>query len=377
MGYHKDVHKSVFDNHFLQVFVREPGRRDSVKANISDVARLAGVSIGTVSRAFNDYPDISPATKEKIKAAARQLNYKPNVSARNLSAKKPPNIGLIMSGLLEVNPLDSNPHQQLQGIFGYALHQHLELALYATDSKEQRRSSFVEFCATHNLSGTILCGISLSDPYLQELMDAPIPTVSIDVPLSSPHTGWVSVDNVAAMQDLTRAMLALGHRKLLVIAGRPDAAINQDRMLGVQAALKEAGLPFPGDRVLYGDFSREQTRALLSRQLAQSGLDGVTCILCFSDLMAMGALEALKEAGVQVPGQVSVTGFDDQPIAQVLNPPLSTLRQDMRQIGWEAAALLHRMMTADAPGSHLVLPHDIILRGTTGPAPKPIDKGGD
>lgn len=341
-----------------------------MKANISDVARLAGVSIGTVSRAFNDYPDISPATKEKIKAAARQLNYKPNVSARNLSAKKPPNIGLIMSGLLDVNPLDSNPHLQLQGIFGYALHQHLELALYATDSKEQRRSSFVEFCATRNLSGTILSGISLNDPYLKELVDTPIPAVSIDVPIGSPHTGWVSVDNAAAMQDLTRAMLALGHRKLLVIAGKPDAAINQDRMLSVQAALGEAGLPFPGDRVLYGDFSREQTRALLARQLAQSGLDGVTCILCFSDLMAMGALEALKEAGLQVPGQVSVTGFDDQPIAQVLNPPLSTLRQDMRQMGWEAAALLHRMMAADAPGSHLVLPHDIILRGTTGPAPK-------
>lgn len=340
-----------------------------MKANISDVARLAGVSIGTVSRAFNDYPDISPATKAKIKAAARELNYTPNVSARNLSAKNPPNIGLIMSGLLEVNPLDSNPHLQLQGIFGYALSRQLELALYATDSKEQRRSSFVEFCATRNLSGTILCGISLSDPYLQELMDAPLPAVSIDVPLLSEKTGWVSVDNVQAMKDLTQAMLNLGHRELLIIAGRETAAINQERLAGVQAALQDAGLPFREDRVLYGSFSRDQARGLIARRLAQQGLGEITCIICFSDLMAMGALEALKEAGISVPGQVSIAGFDDQPFVQLMDPPLSTLRQDMREMGWEAAAMLHRMMTQGAPGSHLVLPHEVIQRGTTGPAP--------
>lgn len=347
-----------------------------MKANISDVARLAGVSIGTVSRAFNNYPDITEETKAKIKAAARELNYKPNVSARNLSAKNPPNIGLIMSGLLDANPLDSNPHLQLQGIFGYALHHHLELALYATDSEEQRRSSFVEFCAAHNLSGTILCGINLSDPYLQDLMDAPIPAVSIDVPMVSQRTGWVSVDNTAAMQDLTRAMLALGHRDYLIIAGKQDAAINQERLSGVQTALQEAGLAFPADRVLYGDFSREQARSRLSGYVAETGLQGVTCILCFSDLMAMGALEALKEAGIQVPGQVSVTGFDDQPISQLTHPPLSTLRQDMRQMGWEAAAMLHRMMAEDHPGSHLVLSHEITLRESTGPAPKTVDQGG-
>lgn len=340
-----------------------------MKATINDVAKLAGVSIGTVSRAFNGYRDIRPDTKQRIEEAARALNYKPNVSARNLSAKNPPNIGLIVSGLLEANPRDSNTHLLLQGLFGYAMQNHLEIALYTTDSKEQRRNSFIEFCASHNLSGTILSGISMSDPYLDELARATIPLVSIDFPVDNPRAGWVSIDNRAAMRALALEMLALNHRDFLVIAGKENTAINLERLLGVRDAFSEAGIPLSGDRLAYADFSEELAYQEMKARLAAGTKPDYTCVLCFSDIMALGALRALKEAGVSVPGQVSLTGFDDLPIAAFASPPLTTVRQDMRQLGHAAAALLHRLMNGQETAPHQVLPHSLALRASHGPAP--------
>ena len=121
--------------------------------SIQDVAKRAGVAIGTVSRAFNDYQDIRPETKERIFLAARELGYTPNVSARNLSAKKPPNIGLIVSGLLEGNQKDNLVYLLLQGVLSYATKHRLEIALYTTDSQEQRKRSYTEFCAQHHPFG--------------------------------------------------------------------------------------------------------------------------------------------------------------------------------------------------------------------------------
>lgn len=163
--------------------------------SIQDVAKRAGVAIGTVSRAFNDYQDIRPETKERIFLAARELGYTPNVSARNLSAKKPPNIGLIVSGLLEGNQKDNLVYLLLQGVLSYATKHRLEIALYTTDSQEQRKRSYTEFCAQHSISGTILSGITTDDAYFSELMDSGIPTVAVDVPIPNENAGWVSIDN--------------------------------------------------------------------------------------------------------------------------------------------------------------------------------------
>lgn len=126
--------------------------------------------------------------------AARELGYTPNVSARNLSAKKPPNIGLIVSGLLEGNQKDNLVYLLLQGVLSYATKHRLEIALYTTDSQEQRKRSYTEFCAQHSISGTILSGITTDDAYFSELMDSGIPTVAVDVPIPNENAaGYPSI----------------------------------------------------------------------------------------------------------------------------------------------------------------------------------------
>lgn len=330
-------------------------------ATIQDVAQKAGVAIGTVSRAFNDYPDIRPETKQRIVEAARELGYTPNVSARNLSAKKPPNIGLIISGLLEGNSKDNIAFMQLQGALSYATEHRLEMALYATDSAEQQKKSYMEFCSQHSISGTILAGITTDDAYFHELMDSGIPTVLLDVPIHNEKVGWVSIDNRAAAKEAIEYLLALGHRELLIVCGKKNADVNSARMQGVLDACVEARLTAKESDCLYCDFSEELAYERVRERLRSPGRLP-DAIFCFSDLMALGAMRAVREAGLRIPEDVSLLGFDGLPLGELTVPPLTSVSQDMRRMGYEAAAMLHDLMEHRCKGGHRILPHRLAMR---------------
>lgn len=333
---------------------------------ISDVAQKAGVAIGTVSRAFNGYQDIRPETRERIFLAAQELGYTPNISARNLSSKKPPNIGLIFSGLLESNTKDNLVYLQLQGMLRYATAHNLEVALYATDSAEQAEHSYAEFCAQHSISGTILSGITTDDAYFSELMNSGIPTVALDIPLEGENVGWVSVDNRAGAAEAVRFFYDMNRRDLLLVCGKRNTTVNTFRLQGVDDALQALGLAVsPADR-LYCDFDEEVAYRKVLRRLNERGKapDGV---FCFSDVMAFGAMRALREKGLRIPEEVSVIGFDGAPLCELTVPSLSTVSQDMRGMGYEAVALLHDIMERRSTGGHRVLPHSLEIRESVCP----------
>lgn len=328
---------------------------------IQDVAKLAGVTNGTVSRAFNGYSDILPETKQRIVEAADKLGYVPNVSARSLAAKRPPNIGLIIYGLLENNRKDNMMYQQLQGVLTYTTEHHLELALYSSDSMTQRRESYTEFCRQHNISGTIISGVTDDDVYFKELIRSDIPCVTLDVPVSTPKSGWISIDSRAAAREVIERLLGMGHRDLMIVAGKKNTAVNTVRMRGVQDALDAAGLQIAGRDYIFCDFSEDLAcRGMRGR--IKSGEKLPTAVFCFSDIMALGVMRALREAGIRVPEDVSVIGFDDQHLCEVTVPTLSSVHQDMRVNGYEAAAMLHGLMEGTGEGGHRLMPHRIVLR---------------
>jgi len=328
---------------------------------IADVARRAGVTNGTVSRALNDYPDILPQTKQRIMEAAQELGYVPNVSARNLSAKRPPNIGLIISGLLEGNSKDNLMYLLLQGVLTYTSQHQLELALYTLDSDKHRKASYTEFCSRHSISGAIVCGVTIDDPYLMDLISSGIPSVAIDLPVSSDKAGWISIDNRAAACEAVGVLLEKGHRDLLIVAGKKNADVTTVRMQGVQDALEHEGMRLTDCRRLYCDYSEEvaydKTLAYLKAKKRKP-----TAVFCFSDIMALGVLRAVRDAGLSVPQDVSVLGFDGLPICEITMPPLSTVAQDRREIGYSAAEMLHEIMEGRSKGGHRILPHDVVLR---------------
>lgn len=333
--------------------------------SIRDVAKRAGVANGTVSRAFNGYDDIRPETKQRIFEAARELNYSPNVSARSLSSKVPPNIGLIVSGLLEANSKDNLIYLVLQGVYRYTLEHHLEVALYTTDSQNQAARPYSRFCSERSIAGAIVSGITTNDPYFRELVDSSFPCVVIDIQLPGRRCGCVSVDNCQASAELTRLLLEQGHRNIVLISGKKDTAVTTERIAGVAAALAEYQMELAREHVIYCDFNEELAYQKTREYLEEHGTRDATAFLCLSDVMAYGVMRAIRESGYSIPTDFSVVGFDGLPLSEYTAPPLTTVWQDMSRIGYEAARLLHQLIQGKDVEKRVYVPYQLLIRSST------------
>ena len=333
-------------------------------ATIRDVAKAAGVTIGTVSRVFNNYPDVLPETRVKVLRAAEALSYTPNVNARSLSLKRPPNLCFIAYGLLNSDTRDSNVFGYLRGILRYTVERGIELEFYSTDAASQDSSRFSAFCKQHGVSGAIVSGLNQDDLFLRDLTEGDIPVVGIDLPLSGSNAGWVSIDNRSAAREGAAAFLAQGPDHPLIIAGKRNTAVNAERIAGVADAFAAAGYRFSGEDLLEGDFDEEKARVLAVRHLkAHPETDGV---FCFSDLMAIGVMRAARELGLRIPEDLSVMGFDGAAFGEMVTPSLSTVQQDFAALGFEAASLADDLMhDRTETERHRIAPHRVILRDST------------
>lgn len=334
-------------------------------ATIKDVAKKAGVSIGVVSRAFNNYPDISEKTRQKIFEVAKELNYTPNVVAKNLSSKKQKTIGLITSGFMNSDEKSSNNTLEVfKGIYTAVEENEYELAIYLIDSRKQKQKSYAKFCRERNIGGAILQGIRTDDPYFKELINTNIPCVLVDIRFDEEREliGSVSIDNVAAAKEITMRLLRGNHRKIAVMAGIKESYVNEVRLKGVKEAFASFGLELREEDILYGNFTErdayEEAKKYLRRQKP-------TAFVCFSDLMAIGTMRAIEEAGLKIPEDVSVTGFDGIPLTEYTRPPLTTVKQNFFEIGRQAAILLQSMMEKKEVRHHVFADYKIIEREST------------
>lgn len=333
-------------------------------ATIKEVAAAAGVSISTVSRAFNNYSDINGKTKERILEAARSLDYSPNISARNLSSKKRLNLGLIISGFLNENANVDILFGHMKGAFRYASENNLDLALYITSSEEQKRLSYHSFCIEHSLAGAIISGLTTDDNYYQELSrGVPCPSVMMDIELPSGDAGIVTSDNRSAMKDMIAFLLSEGHEKIAIIAGKKSATVTKVRLDGVRDAYAEKGIPLNENDIYYADFSRQEAYEITKRLAGENRK--YSAYACFSDEMAFGVIRALQEEGIKIPQECSVTGFDDVQLSGNITPALTTVRQDFEASGYEAAGLLHRILEGKDDGRRMILKCPIIIRQST------------
>lgn len=332
-------------------------------ATIKDVAKKAGVSIGVVSRAFNNYPDISEKTKQRIFEVARELNYTPNLAARNLSLKKQFTIGLISSGILDSDEKDSNnSFEVFKGVYLGTQQKNYELAIYLIDSQKQRRKSYKQFCRERNIGGAILQGITTNDKYFKELVEANIPCVLIDMTTDKDYQplGFVSTDNIRASREMAELLIKNGHRKIACMAGKKDTLVNKWRMEGLKQALAENGLELSDEDLLYGDFL-EGTAYETAKEYLEKG-NRPTAFFCFSDLMAFGVMKAIAEAGLSIPEDISITGFDGLPIGAYTQPPLTTIKQNFFEMGRQAALLLTDIMEGKECDRHVYVDYQLLER---------------
>ncbi|AGT31259.2 LacI family transcriptional regulator [Geobacillus genomosp. 3] len=330
---------------------------------IKDIAKAAGVSITTVSRALNGYSDVNENTRQKIIDIAKQLNYSPNTLARGLVMNKSKTIGLLVSGLTKESAKDNFTFEVLAGVNEYVSEVDYDMVLFSTTSTKQREKTYTQLCRERRVDGAILQGIRTDDPYLHEVVESNIPCVLIDIPIESKTVGYVTTDNVLGAKNAVRHLIELGHKRIAMINGYEYAFVSEQRLKGFKEALLEGGLPVREYWIANGAF-REEIAEQEALRLLQHYPE-ITAFFCASDLMALGVIKAVKRLGKRVPEDVAVIGYDDIILASYSSPSLSTVAQDKFAMGYEAAKLLIAMLEGKADSHVKVLQTELKIRAST------------
>jgi LacI family transcriptional regulator, galactose operon repressor len=325
---------------------------------IRDVAARAGVGVGTVSRVLNDAPGVASATRDRVRAVMHELGYQPSSTARNLSLGRTLTVGVIA-------PFFTSPSvvERLRGIDDVFGHSPYDLTLYNIETPAQRRAVLRRFGRRDRVDGLIVISLPLTPGELRSLARDGLPAVLVDVanaPL--PHVG---IDDVGGGAMATRHLLDAGHHEIAFVGDVEENpfgfASSERRLEGFRAALGEAAVPLPTAYVRRGPFGRA-TAGRLTRQLLALRRRP-TAVFAASDVQAFGVLDAAARAGLTVPDDLSVIGFDDIELAEAIG--LTTVRQPLRESGRAGATLLLQSLNGGAPETPPPLPDLTVVRRRT------------
>jgi LacI family transcriptional regulator len=333
-------------------------------ASITEVARLAGVSAATASRVVSssDYP-VSAATRERVLQAARTLDYVPNALARGLLKSRVPVVAVIVHDI-------TDPYfaEVVRGVEDGASTAGFLVITCSSERDAERERSYVRLLRSIRAAAVVFAGSGLDDPGLTEEFDRHVTAMRADgaaIVHLSPHAlgePEVSVDNAAGIAGMVAALAGLGHRRIAFLAGPRSLFVARERLAGYRRGLEAAGIAFDERLVVRTTFDREG--GALGVDTLTQGEVPFTAICCANDLLALGALRRLAELGIDVPGAVSVAGFDDISTAALTAPSLSTVRLPLRELGRRGFEHAERLLAGDAP-ERIILPTEVILREST------------
>lgn len=333
-------------------------------ANIKDIAELAGVSIATVSRALSQSASVRPATRRKIDEAIEKLNYRPNMLASGLRRQRSNNIIVAVPNIS--NPFTS---RFVQGIENLAREAGYRVLLAITESDQLLLDSYVKMIAGKQADGLIVLDTVQPCSPREDSEDTPTPIVlACEYPPDTTRSR-VRHDNVEAMAAIVDHLVRLGHQKIAAITGPIEQRMGLDRLSGFKLGMRRAGLDVAQAPIAYGDFSLDAGYRSTAELLARG--EAFTAICCASDEMAIGALARLREAGLKVPDDVSVTGFDNLRVSAFSIPPLTTVDVPIQGTGEAAMRLMLDLLRdpEEAP-REVILPHKLVVRESTAPAKK-------
>ncbi|MEV0589531.1 LacI family DNA-binding transcriptional regulator [Nonomuraea sp. NPDC050310] len=328
---------------------------------MSDVARLAGVSHQTVSRVLNEHPNVRADTRARVLDAIDQLGYRRNLVARALVTSRSRTLGVVSFDTTLYGPASTMYGiEQAARAAGYFVS---IVSLRSIDAEGVREA--IGYLTEQGVDGVVVVAPQRSAARALESLPPGMPAVAVE----GTHRANVSVvciDQIEGARLATKHLLDLGHETVWHVSGPSDWLEAEGRLDGWRSALEEAGRPVP--EPLTGDWSPKAGYEA-GRRLA--AMPGVTAVFAANDQMALGVLRALAEAGVRVPEQISVVGFDDIPEAAYLSPPLTTVRQDFDAVGRHCIEVLLRQIDAIGPGTYerLVVRPDFVVRASSATAP--------
>lgn len=332
------------------------------RATLKDVAQLAGVSTATVSYALSGKRTISEETKQRIQSAIEELDYVPDLNARGLSMRDSKLIGVVVPQTEPGERLmfqNSFYSEVLGSIEYYARQQGYHILISATDANE----SYLTLAKKRNLDGIIVIGMYPNDFY-QQMKKTQIPIVLIDSYCNDHYYHNIRIDDAYGSYLATRYMLENGHRHIAFFSGQlKENGVMKKRLLGYQQALEEFEVSYQKEYVFEGQIDYNSGIAL-SKQLMESELPA-TGIVAAADILAIGAIKGLFEAGKRVPEAYSIIGFDDAEISQYLTPGLTTIRQQISMKGQKAVELLLKhIQDPTLPKQEEILPLQLVVRGS-------------
>lgn len=331
-----------------------------IMSNIRDVARLAGVSVATVSRALSNPEKVSPESLEKVHKAIAEVSYRPNMLARNFRSARAYAVVVLVPDIanpfysLFIRALEDRAHQK-----GYAV------LLGDTRGTPEREIEYIRRVETRLADGIVQ--LRPSSEKSQNNIPADVPCVNA---CGCEYTSGPSIriDNRGAAKSMVNYLISLGHRRIGVISGLKDNPHAIDRLQGYKEALEEAGIPFEKDLIAEGDFT--MWSGLNTAFQFCNMKNRPTAIFSMNDEMAIGAMQTLKNQGIRIPEDMSVTGFDDIAYAKYSDPSLTTISQPAEEMGKMAMDMLLKVIEGSPLSQReCVLPTEFIIRKSTGPAP--------
>ncbi|HUQ43890.1 MAG TPA: LacI family DNA-binding transcriptional regulator [Candidatus Limnocylindria bacterium] len=330
-----------------------------------DVAAMAGVSTTTVSFVLNDRVGaaISPTTRQRVLDAADALGYHPHASARNLAGGRSHILGLVVRQSPEQVAEDALLAETLRGLSAAARTARYRVLVEPLGIRD---GTYRDLIRSRGTDGLVVSGPRLDDAELGALVRDGAPVI-IQGSLPDLDIPSVDVDNAAAAQAATEHLLALGHRVIGCITNAPfDYAAARERRDGYRRAIEGAGLTYDDNLVLEAKFDAASGRRAMGRLLQRTDL---TAVFVASDVVAFGAMAAIREAGLRVPDDIAVVGFDDIPLAAYFDPPLTTVHLPAHDLGRAAGMALLDRINGRAVAARTVLPTALIIRSSTAPPP--------
>jgi LacI family transcriptional regulator len=326
----------------------------SERPTIRDVAQRAGVSIATVSRVLNDKGDVSEETRERVRKVARSVGYSADRAARSLVTQR--------TGLVAVVVGDNAGHRDLSLLFFgkvlAAISRRLDQGGYDPLLLQPH-----DVGLHHRFDAAIVIGVDSDDAFVEDVAARRVPVVGVDVRCVAERAAFVGSDHADGVRLALAHLHALGHRRIAHVAGALNTLAGSERLAAFRRETQRLGLDVPDDYVRRGDFSSasgyRETCALLALPEPPSA------IVAASDLMALAALQAIRDAGLQPARDVAVVGFDDLEAAALAHPPLTTIRQNREELGELAATRALELMNDEPAASETVVPIELVVRASS------------
>jgi LacI family transcriptional regulator len=330
---------------------------------LEDIAKLAGVSRSTVSRVINDHPNVREKVRKRVLEVIDNTGYHPNAAARTLASQRSWMIGLVIPRT--VSNIFSDPYfpRLTQGIARACNQYNYTLGLFLISSKEDEEKILSRVSRKGLLDGILVQSGQIGDQLIDRMALSNLPLVIVGRPSRPTEVSYIDVDNVNGAYSAVRHLLRLGYQRIGTITGLSKTTVSNDRKEGYIKALTEQGRSIDESLIVDGDFSEAGGYYAMQKMLNAKP----DAVFAASDIMAIGAMRAVRDEKMSIPGDVAFVGFDDLPVSTIPDPPLTTIRQPIAQFGFNAVNILIDLIdNGIKPARRVIMDTELVIRSSCG-----------